>query len=95
MKSKAKGSWGIKKAKVIAEYEKPNAENSIVRVRTIETLDGEQFVDIRNWYNKQGEDDFPNQGKGIWVPRDTSVLMDLGVTLQLIAEDWEDANSES
>ncbi len=92
---KKTGSWGIKKATVIAEYQKANSDKSILRVRTIETHDQQKFVDVRNWFNREGEDDFPNQGKGIWIPYDHSVLMDLGVTLQLIAENWDEVNTES
>ncbi len=84
------GNWGIKRAVVLTEIEKPNTANSIVRVRYIETNDDQTFVDIRNWYNKQGEDDFPNQGKGIWLPADTGVLKEVMYTLDELADEIDE-----
>lgn len=69
-----KGNWGVKSANVVMEQEKANNESSIVRVRIIETLDDQKFVDIRNWYNKQGEVGCPNMGKGIWLEMDLDML---------------------
>lgn len=71
---KNNGNWGIKNAEVVMEQEKAWASNGIVRVRIIETKDGKKYVDIRNWYNKQGEDGCPNMGKGIWLELELDML---------------------
>jgi len=81
------GNWGIKSAKVKSEHVKPNTEKSIVRVRTIETNDDQEFVDIRNWYNKGDEDDYPNMGKGIWIDKDPEMLKEIAYSLFAVAEE--------
>ena len=82
------GNWGVADARVIQEVEKPNAPNSIVRVRVMWTADGKRFVDIRNWFNNQGQEGFPNMGKGIWIPMDRDVLTQVRNALDDIINDY-------
>ena len=67
----SRGNWGIQEAHTIREVSK-NGSNSVVRIRTIKTLDGQLFIDVRNWYNRRGEVGYPNMGKGIWIPADNA-----------------------
>lgn len=87
--ARTNGNWGIKVAKVVQEISKPNSENSVVRVRLIETNDDQEFVDIRNWYNKQDETDYPNMGKGIWLPATKEVLQQVASSLDEIVANFE------
>ena len=67
-----RANWGIRSAQTIKEVEKPDSTGSIIRVRVIETRDNKRFIDIRNWYNRNGDTDFPNMGKGLWIPVESS-----------------------
>lgn len=67
-----KSNWGIKTAQLVRETPKPGVNNSVIRVRSIETLDNNCFVEVRNWYNRRGQTGYPNMGKGIWIPVDST-----------------------
>jgi len=88
--SKRNGNWGIEDARVLTERDKPNAESSIVRTRVIWTRDGQKFLDIRHWYNNNGDEGYPNQGKGAWLPMDKEVLLGVREAIDACLEYYVD-----
>ena len=80
------GNWGVRSRTVVSTIEKPNS-NGCIRVAVIETKDDMKFVDIRNWYDKAGEEGYNNPGKGIWLPMDADVLGNVVIAVGTIVEE--------